>query len=746
MQPQTKVHGLVDPMQKKSGRGKALAISLGILIPVAALVVLGIWFGPLLFTSTTSASVDASGSIIKAEGIEVVFGSGAVDTAVNIEVTARKPAEDAKPDGLLSSLYVLDADVSLEKPVTVRVKLPEDAAAENLKIGLGAEHADDDGKNMTVHYSYIEAKIADGYAEAEITPADYAAEAALHVPREGVAYAAAKRDMRVYVGIFECAAYFKDGGHFKIFYPGSANFKAAEALLTDLESAYKAFLDRGYEYGKRTKWPFEVNVINMTDLGGYVENGLKNLVSGRSPDHGCIELNKSLFVGGYQSGSMRPLVGHEWFHFVQANYETGGTDSPWFDDATATWYEGWIQKATPSIVNQYYLQAFNGVIPQEDNAHEGYARAPQISFLEKKFGSGFMLRTLKGFANGTPAKDAFIAATGDPSTWAADCYEYMVSGKSGSMVPYTAYKNLTEGDNEYLHIGANMELKTPSEDEIKKACEEGKPVQLDKGVITVPAYGARLLAVTAGDGLGDILSEGMKLQFATGNEADIRLFSITGTNNTVLKASDHMISVESIKNDLEKGVQYLILITNLQNAQASISLTAELVMYPTLDELVGVFNDGKITITEVFISKELRDKAAAQAAAETSDGTEQIGCDQQIIDAMDKMKGKSVPSKFRIEKTGENAGKLVITGDEGKKTEMPFIYEAGVLTFEYSPPASEETNGYETLLKGEIHASYGNNKDVKINGTLRYLVPQKKDDFYMDYMITGSHAIPKVNP
>ena len=143
-----------------------------------------------------------------------------------------------------------------------------------------------------------------------------------------------------------------------------------------------------------------------------------------------------------------------------------------------------------------------------------------------------------------------------------------------------------------------MELKYPPADEIEQAQSNGEPIVLSEGTVNIPALGAKVLAVTVDEGLSMNLAAGMTLQFKTQNGVDIRLFKIKGKDFTVVKGSDYAVDVDTFKEDMDGKVNYLLLLTNLSEiSAATVNVSAEIQECPTLDELVGSFDDGKLTVT-----------------------------------------------------------------------------------------------------------------------------------------------------
>ncbi|NTV90823.1 MAG: zinc ribbon domain-containing protein [Clostridiales bacterium] len=180
---------------------------------------------------------------------------------------------------------------------------------------------------------------------------------------------------------------------------------------------------------------------------------------------------------------------------------------------------------------------------------------------------------------------------------------------------------------------------------------------------------------------------------------------------------------------------------------------------PTMDELAGQYDDGTITISDVFISQALRDEAKAKAEAEkaaaeaaaaegNSDPFSSLGqgCDLELIEQLDKMKGQVTPTVFHIEKVSDEKGKFYTVDEDGKRTDIPFDYKDGILTFDYTytNPSGEATDGSSGTFKfgGTMNATYVNNTKVMVEGKLKFWVKEKPDDFYLIESIKGTKDIP----
>ncbi len=216
----------------------------------------------------------------------------------------------------------------------------------------------------------------------------------------------------------------------------------------------------------------------------------------------------------------------------------------------------------------------------------------------------------------------------------------------------------------------------------------------------------------------------------------INLNAATATHKVTLSTGDNYIGICTYKNIGGKPEWY-----DFQ----WISVKFET---PTLDELVGVYEDGNMKVAEVFISQKLRDEAAAKAAAEAEanegkTGLDQLdtigqGCDLKMIEQLDQAKGQSFPTKFSIEKVSDDTGNIVITDEDNEKTLIPFAYKDGVMTVDYVVAASEETANNSFRMKGTLNAAYGKNNDVTIDGVIRYDSTENPEDFYIDEQLTGS--------
>ncbi len=686
----------------------------------------------LLLTALSACSFGKASASVKDNRIELGeatldFGGNALPDSSKTTLTALKVKEKERPLGLASALYELELDLTCTEPVTIRIPLEEGGAPEDEEavpmLGLGNDLTLSDGSVNTL-YTYLPAQAEDGTVTASFIPAEYLEQLSVN----GASGGASPSRERLRLGIFWCSTTFADGGHFLVNFPAQMHttfisYNDRRALLSDLEGVYNEYLNKGYVYAKRGSWPIEVNVQSLDEMGYYSY--------GRNGAEGKIYLNRSLFEGGYQANSVKPLIAHEFFHFVQLNYVESGSDNTWFDEATATYFEGQKGGGVPSIVAEYNEKIFSGVFPEENDSANGYARMPLIQYLSQKRGENFILNAYTTAGSGADWDSALLSSVGPPSGWAADFYEALVKGEIGSYAPYTLHSNLAgEG---LPGVGTSLALQIPTEEEIMTITENDEIPKLGETTLSIGPYGAQLVALTIDETNLFRVKQGTDPTVSVAG-ADLRVFAVRGSTVTVLPSSGESVKLSGFKKLCEDQYVFLALVTGLHGSgKQDYTLKVELAPFPTLDELVGTYEDGAMTFTDVYISQAYRDAAAS--GEEETVGDDELGCDFDIdvIAALDAMKGQVQPAQFIISKTGENTGTFVVDGDdeEGASTDpLSFTYLNGLLIFDYYEEGA--------TLTGDLIAAYGTNRDVTVDGDL---VMELGEDIRIDLHITGSKPL-----
>lgn len=662
--------------------------------------------------------------VIELEDARLDFGENVLPDSAKAILTVVQLSKEEMPEGLASNLYELELDVTCTSPVTISIPLvdsekPEDREAVPM-IGLGSEIVTDDGSKTTL-YAYIPAQLENNKVTATFVPADYMQELKVNGASGGVT--PSKERMRL--GIFWCSTTFVDGGHFIVNFPAQRgslfiDYKDRTALLSDLEGVYDDYLSKGFTYAKRSSWPMEVNIQSMTDVGYYSY--------GWSGADGKIYLNRSLFEGGYQISAVKSLMAHEFFHFVQLNYSSSTNDCLWFDEATATYFEGQAGSNIPSIVAEYNEKIFSGVFPEVNSPDNGYARMPLIKFLANKLGEGFILNTYTAVSGGTGWDSAITATTGPAETWAADFYQALVKGEIGSYTPYTLHSNLTAGER--AEIGTALALQVPTTDELNTIVENDEIPLLAETTLRIASCGAQLVAFTIDDTQLFRVKEGTDPIVTVGSGAEIRGFAVRGSNATTLKSSGGSVKLDNFKKSSENKTVFLALVTGLHKSGVQdYKVKVELPPYPTLDELVGRYKDGVQTITEVYISPELQ----ASAESKSNKDDNEMGCDINMLNQLKSMVGVPQTGVLIIAKTGEDTGTLTRIDEDGDSSEpISFTYMNSLLIF--------ESNMDGLSLSGDLIAAYGKNKDVTINGDWRFT--SEAEDLRINMHVTGTKPLP----
>jgi len=751
----------------------------GVLCYFLVTLVVLILFLPSCDQKESTVRIDQKGGTVQAEGTSIMFPENAVSAPVNVSLRSidlkKETSEPAETEGLLSSLSLLTLDQTCSQPVIVRIKLPNGAESKHLKLALGIR--DQVNGKQRINYQYLDTTIKDGVAEARFIPSAHAA-ATVSTGTRSIfrnpfisAVSAAGTNFTVYVGLFESTAWFKTGGHFIIHYPGNIPGTELEKFAGDLEAQYDRMLAQGYTYEKRTVWPVDVYLKSLKYEGLYVESGLRNLATGKSPDHGWLEFNLDYFKEkNYQQTAVRPVIAHEWFHFVQANYVTLGNASLWIDEATATYMEWTVSQNMPAPVMMNWSDICKGVIPAENTQDAGYARFIFMDYLAKTYGDAFIREMYQDIARGTKAEIALQNATAAVSEWAAPAFSHALSGKFSAISPYGIYQGILGNQPPASKIGQPFELVLPDEKALAKLAEKGEPIPLGSTTVTLNPFGARLLAITLDSRTIAALNDNMQLTIrdasvkkdsnATGGSSGgtsgggtsdnavngtagsvLTMFNCTNAKSTAGASAPGQVTAASLKKSVILGEKLLLLVTDRSGLGGSVQLNAELTMSPKLEEVAGEYKDGSLLIEKVFISDEMRQRIIDKnfASLESGDFFNEA-CDAEMIVQLEKLPGTKTPVIIHIEQTGPDSGNwwnenVDQKTDPAKIQRIPFKYAVGNLLF-YATIDN-------TQIDGIIRAAYGELQTITLSGRLRFSIVGSNDDLYMEFAISGSKALPK---
>jgi len=767
--------GIPQTKPKKKKRTALIVVLCLSALLVAGLVFGGIFVlkglqnGSLNLTGDASDSTEKStgailkDSVLSFDGVTLDYGDNTVPEDAKEALAIADLGDKEPPDGLASSLYDLRIDPTYTEPITISIPFTEDLSDLDETavpmLGIGTVVTYEDGTQST-RYQYLEAKVKDQVATATFVPSEVIGITVTGATKgtavSEVSYSAssttagAKPSLEsVSAGIIWCSTTFKNGGNFVVYFPAQAHtffidYNDREAFLTDLEWVRQYYADKGYAFDKRTAGPMCV----------YVTRGLEDEADYESPwysngANGFISIRSEFFEGGYQSAKAKPLMIHEYFHYVQLNYITKDTTNAWFDDATTCYFEYQVSNVIPDVTKAYETRMFEGVFPVENTARNGYGRMYLISYLVKMLGSDdFIRQAYVAAGSGTDWETALTDATGEPSDWYEDFYVQLVKGEVGGFNPSLLYSNLAKGEAAFALAGTKLDLLAPLEDEIAAAAEDNEPVELGSTTVNVGAYGAQLVALTMSSDNIKLMADGVDPTVTASDDAGLAVYYTKGSTVVELTPEEGKVTLTDFKKNCSAGGGYLVLVIGASDAQ-EYTVTVELEPFPTLDELVGRYEDGTVTIAAVFISDALRqqltDAAAASADTSADDPLGDIGCDIDMLAALEAMVGQVQPTILVIEKTGEDTGTLTMNSvpeagaAEEPGTPMAFVYKAGTITFDFAMEGQ--------IGKGTVDARYGPDKTVTLNGSLRATfesVPES--DLYIDITIMGTKPLEVVAP
>lgn len=541
-------------------------------------------------SSVSGQSASVANGVIDLDGVTVSFGENSVSDGESATLRITKATEIEAENGLSSELYELTLTEAFTEPVTITLPVPKDYTGEegeSLLVGLGVESEYDSG-SVGTEYFYFPAEVTDGVAVANFIPAELF-EAPLHMGAgKGTATPSKlKTSISLKCGLFTNVCYFEDGGHFKLYYPIKINGKffhdivgssGRETILRDLEAVYEKFKALGYKYDE-DDFPMNVLVKKIDDDGFY------------HTLYEDITLNTGNFNDKYVSGSLNPLLWHEFFHYVQSCYTGISSGNDWIDEATASYYEASAKNISfTSLTVTYFEKQFTGALPPEDTARDGYARSPLISFLSKKKGSDAWIKTVyeKG---GT--QEALIAEVGDPSGWAHEYYTALASGQVGEASAFTHYKNLGKNPSSGgygAEVGTTLKLSIPDADD-KEQKEKGDDTVLGSASVTMDGQACRLVAITVD------ADELKKLPDGVDPKVECKGASVTVISAIGRNVKNYGSSLTGLKDSVDNKNVYLVVVTSNAAAGTSDTLKVNVKMASEKIDYSGTYK-GVLNVTE----------------------------------------------------------------------------------------------------------------------------------------------------
>jgi hypothetical protein len=520
---------------------------------------------------------------------EISIDFGDVDIPEGSDLILTDVSDTVQADGLVSSLYRLDMDFTCSEPITISINLDslpthgEDG--ETLMIGIGLETTN----GGSVLNQFIKPIITDKTVTAEIVPSEILDNTFMRgiSPLSSVTKTVKEH---LYIGTYWNSSVNDANNHFKVWFPGSVQVREhfffsksdREALLADLEVVYQNYLAKGYAYKKRTKWPIDIYIQSL-DAEGYYSEGKAGTVGGEvyadTTNYGCIYLNSNLFKNGYQRQRIKEILAHEFFHFVQYNYANPTTGNPWLDEATATYYEYKERGAIPDTTIKYWSLIYDGVFPEENTSENGYARMPLIDYLAKKYGEDFILNAYQfGGTNGEWENALHVALQGPPDAWVNDFYQQYFTEKIVSFYkPFIIYQELISGKKkEFTHAGQALALAVPDKEYIFACLENDDVAKLGSTTLSIPAFGARVIALDIEKDTLDNLPDEMDPVIHVEGNVALTVYAIKGSSYEKLEGNNDVKLTDFVKAN-EESVNYMALVVGLHNdGKADIEFSVQL--------------------------------------------------------------------------------------------------------------------------------------------------------------------------
>lgn len=692
-------------------------------------IVLWLLLVGLMFGCGQKAIQVKDGKLVS-ELVTITFGENAVKDGKDAILQEAKKLSYEKDNGLLTAIMVLTLKDDLDKPVALTMPLPEDfQEGEELFLGVGIEYVYHSGVE-SLEYFYLPVDIQRGEVQASFVPKDVMEASAY----KGAGVEAGPKDpskMKFSFGLFsQSVAYEK--GHFKVYFPSFYKGKRFthmleeedfQGLLEDLEGAYEKFQGLGYTYEERA-FPISVYIKAIEDDASW------------HSFYQHMNLHVKFFEEGYQRDRVKPLIHHEFFHFVQ-DQEVGifGGDT-WISEATASYYESQVKGTTyTSITESNMEEIFMSVYPEKDGAGAGYGRVPLIHFLKSRTGDEAFIQKVYGY-DGTE-KDLSIVISRPPH-WNHGYYLSLVSGNLGPLNTVAYHHGLVQKHRDEK-FGYVFPLKVPGQEEMKRLLDTGEEILLGERSITIPGTGAKILAFTLEEKDYDNLPDGA-MPTVICEDAEVTVVTALGNEMSILGAS-----LTGIKDAKGTSKIYLALVTSKEEQGTAKSYDVRVVLsqdVPTFEELIGLYEDGIMTIQEVFVSDYLREELKKETSATKEEGAD-LGCDLgEMVTNIEMQKGVPQERSFKIVSTGKNQGILYFDEEEeDEDNAMTLTYEeqVGLLTGNLVSYINDQE---VASMKGDFQASYSTDKkSVQLTGSFKSTFFFEEKDFYFIVELQGKRKI-----
>ena len=565
-------------------------------------------------------TVSLSNGVMTLNGLTVDFSDTGVSDG-NATLTEEKEASDEKENGLISDLFSISYDEDVSGNVTVSLPVPEaydESQGGVLRLGIGRDYTTEDGVVITP-FQYFDATISDGYVTASFDPSTYtdatffgrAEKGETGFIKKSLKSADAKNygEVKRYVGWFLKDSFYYENGHFEVWYPFNLkiNLKDREPFLSDLESIYTFYEEKGYMMGNN--YPMEVNISRVIkDEDGCYEKG-------------SITLKASLLFGEEKKGGeaeavypshqtdARELIKHEFFHAIQANYLGWMTNyqptaklqqSLWFDEATAVYYEAnETGRTSCKQSNDYLEKIWEGLMPDNKfSADAGYGRGPLVAFVTEKLGSEEWIKDVYNsyYEDGTPINDTIRPYFESIPNAATEFYNGVVTGKYCSIagglkadhMPGKIYYYIKKRDPYVSCAASELSVTEPDNKKtFEEALKNRESITLKEHDLTLNGTGAHLFGMNISLPTDEIPEDYQVTLYCDGCE--VTLYEVSNLNNADPDKllSGKTLTLKQIKKARDDGRDYLAVVVSSAPIGEKTNTTFKVVLEPADDWLVG---------------------------------------------------------------------------------------------------------------------------------------------------------------
>lgn len=269
-----------------------------------------------------------------------------------------------------------------------------------------------------------------------------------------------------------------------------------------------------------------------------------------------ITLNESLFSNSTEHPLLKSIIYHEYFHFIQDNYDDSVFGNIWFHEATASYYEAkqLNQDFTGTTSKNYELQ-FDSIIPTINTDNAGYARAPLIAYISNCVGNDDWIKEL--YKNGEPSDDEILNFISSISvTFATEYYIEIAKGTIGEYPAYT-FHNMMLAEEFSNKVGGVIKPNIPDLTTITTAVESGNVITLGTKEFVMNGDGCRIVTINMSNDDFKDLPEDTKISFVGDNDYFIQVIRSKG--KTCECVSNELL-VADLKTALVDGYRYTVVL------------------------------------------------------------------------------------------------------------------------------------------------------------------------------------------